>query len=173
VRLEASRTFSNKMRDYLKEKLMSLRHKWSLEKGYQRRSKLGKDDNEDLLAYSHNSLNRHKDYFCQLLNVHGVNDVRQTEKYTVEPFTLNLLLSRLRSLLNSWTDINHQVLIKFRQNWSKQEVVHYIPRPTNLLVVFGIRKNCHISGRDLHILLYLFIKTVLNWLVIIVGYSYY
>jgi hypothetical protein len=30
-------------------------------------------------------LNRWKNYFCQLLNVHGVNDVRQTEIYTAEP----------------------------------------------------------------------------------------
>jgi hypothetical protein len=29
--------------------------------------------------------NRWKNYFCQLLNVHGVNDVRQTEIHTAEP----------------------------------------------------------------------------------------
>jgi len=32
----------------------------------------------DILAYSHNILNRWKSYFCQLLNVPGVNYVRQT-----------------------------------------------------------------------------------------------
>jgi hypothetical protein len=26
-----------------------------------------------------------KNYFCELLNVHGVNDVRQTEIHTAEP----------------------------------------------------------------------------------------
>jgi len=31
-------------------------------------------------------LNRWKKYFCQLMNVHGVNDVRQTEMHTVMPF---------------------------------------------------------------------------------------
>jgi hypothetical protein len=54
-------------------------------KCYQPRINLGKDENGDLLAVSHNILNRWKNYFCQLLNVHGVNDVRQTEMQTVEP----------------------------------------------------------------------------------------
>jgi hypothetical protein len=38
-----------------------------------------KDENGDLLADSHNILNRGKDYFSQLLNVHNVSDVRQIE----------------------------------------------------------------------------------------------
>jgi hypothetical protein len=35
-----------------------------------------KDENGDLLADSHNILNRCKNYFAQLLNVHNVSDVR-------------------------------------------------------------------------------------------------
>jgi hypothetical protein len=45
---------------------------------------LVKDENDDL-ADSHSILNRWKNYFCQLLNVHVVNDVRQTDMHTVEP----------------------------------------------------------------------------------------
>jgi hypothetical protein len=44
-----------------------------------------KEENGDLLADSHSILNRWKNYFCRLLNVHGVNDVRQTEIHTAEP----------------------------------------------------------------------------------------
>jgi hypothetical protein len=33
----------------------------------------------------HNNLNRWKDYFCQLLNVHGEGGVRQIEIHTAEP----------------------------------------------------------------------------------------
>jgi hypothetical protein len=44
-----------------------------------------KDEFGDLLADSHSILNRWKNYFCQLLNVHGVNDVTQTEIHTAEP----------------------------------------------------------------------------------------
>jgi hypothetical protein len=34
----------------------------------------------------HNILNKWKKYFCQLLNVHAVGGVRQTEMRTAEPF---------------------------------------------------------------------------------------
>jgi hypothetical protein len=44
-----------------------------------------KDENGDLLADSHNILNRWKNYFSQLLNVHNVSDVRQIEVHTAEP----------------------------------------------------------------------------------------
>jgi hypothetical protein len=35
------------------------------------------DENFNLLADSNNIFNGLKNYFCQLLNVHGVNDVRK------------------------------------------------------------------------------------------------
>jgi hypothetical protein len=40
-----------------------------------------KDENGDLLADSHNILNKWKNYFSQLMNVHRVSDVRQIEIY--------------------------------------------------------------------------------------------
>jgi hypothetical protein len=55
-------------------------------KGYQPRSNLVKDERGDLLADPHKSLNRWKNYFCQLLNVQGAGGVRQTEMHTAEPF---------------------------------------------------------------------------------------
>jgi hypothetical protein len=54
-------------------------------KGYQPRSNFVKDEKGDLLADSHNILIRWKNYFSQLLNVHRVSDVRQTEVHTAEP----------------------------------------------------------------------------------------
>jgi hypothetical protein len=47
---------------------------------------LVKDERSDLLADPHKILNSWKNYFCQLLNVHGVGGVRQTEMHTAEPF---------------------------------------------------------------------------------------
>jgi hypothetical protein len=44
-----------------------------------------KDKNGDLLADSHNILNRWKNYFSQLLNVHNVSDVRLIEVHMAEP----------------------------------------------------------------------------------------
>jgi hypothetical protein len=48
----------------------------------QPRTNIVKEENGDLLADSHSILNRWKNYFCQLLNVRGVNDVRHTKTYS-------------------------------------------------------------------------------------------
>jgi hypothetical protein len=50
---------------------------------------LVKDEIGDLLTNSHNILNRWKNYSFQLLNVHGVNDVWQSEIYTVKILVLD------------------------------------------------------------------------------------
>jgi hypothetical protein len=44
-----------------------------------------KDEKGELHADSHNIVNRWKNYFSQLLNVHRVRDVRQIEIQTAEP----------------------------------------------------------------------------------------
>jgi hypothetical protein len=54
-------------------------------RSHQYRSNLVKDENGDLLADPHNVLNRWKNYFSQLLNVHRVSDVRQINIRTAEP----------------------------------------------------------------------------------------
>jgi hypothetical protein len=47
---------------------------------------LVKDERGDLLADPQKILSRWKNYFCQLLNVHGTGGVRQAEMHTAEPF---------------------------------------------------------------------------------------
>jgi hypothetical protein len=97
VRHEASRTFRTK-KGNLKNKINELetdsknknirdlyRGINEFKKGYQPRTDMVKEENGDLLADSHSILNRWKNYFCQLLNVHGFNDVRQTKIHTAEP----------------------------------------------------------------------------------------
>jgi uncharacterized protein YaaR (DUF327 family) len=86
VRREASRYFRNKKREYLKGKINELatnsknknirdlyRGINEFKRGYQPRNNLVKDENGDL-ADSHNVLNRWKNYFSQLLNMHNVSD---------------------------------------------------------------------------------------------------
>jgi hypothetical protein len=55
-------------------------------KGYPPRPTLVKDKRGNLLVEPHKILNNWKNYFCQLLNVHGAGGVRQTEMHTAEPF---------------------------------------------------------------------------------------
>jgi hypothetical protein len=54
-------------------------------KGYQPRSHTVKNEKGDLVADCHSILTRWRNYFSQLLNVHGDNDVKQTEVHTAEP----------------------------------------------------------------------------------------
>ena len=56
-----------------------------LKKGYQSRTNLVKDEKGDLVTNSHSILARWRNHFSQLLNAHGVSDVRLTELHTAEP----------------------------------------------------------------------------------------
>jgi len=98
VRHDASRHFRNKKNDHLKAKIEELETNSKIKnirslyrgindfkKGYQSRTYIVKDKKVDLIADSHSILARWGKYFSQLLNVHGINDIRQTEIHTAEP----------------------------------------------------------------------------------------
>jgi hypothetical protein len=53
---------------------------------YHPRTNLVKDERGDILPDPCKMLNRWKNYFCQLLNVHVAGGVRQTEMHAAEPF---------------------------------------------------------------------------------------
>jgi hypothetical protein len=76
------------------------------------------------------------------------------------------VLLRFESLLKSGKDLSHRDLIKFRQNWTKQDIMHFVLRSTNLLIMFGIRKNSHSSGRSQS--LYFFIKRTIKLTVVFI-----
>jgi hypothetical protein len=59
-------------------------------KGYKPKMNSIKDENGDLFAGSHIILHRWKNYFCQILDVRGVNNIRQTEIHTAEPLVPEL-----------------------------------------------------------------------------------
>jgi hypothetical protein len=54
-------------------------------RGYHPRTNIVKDKKGGLATDSHSALVKWRKHFSQLLNVHGVNDVRQTEIHTAEP----------------------------------------------------------------------------------------
>ena len=70
-------------------------------KGYQPRAIIVKDEKGDLVADFHSIMARWKKYFSQLLNVHGVNNVRQAEIHTTEPLVPEPSALRLSWLLKS------------------------------------------------------------------------
>jgi len=98
VRREANRHFRNKKKAYLKDKFEELETNSKIKnirvlyrgiidfmKGYQPRTNTVKDEKGHLVAESHSILARWRNHLSQLLNVHGVNVLRQTEKHTEEP----------------------------------------------------------------------------------------
>jgi len=52
---------------------------------YQPRTNIVKDEMCDLVTDCHSVLIRWRNRFSQLFNVHGINNARQTDIYTVEP----------------------------------------------------------------------------------------
>jgi len=95
VRRDASRHFGNKKKAYLKGKIEELetdskinnisdlyRGINDVKKGYQPRTGIVKDEEGDMVADSHSIMARWRNYFSQILNVHGVIKGRQAEIHT-------------------------------------------------------------------------------------------
>ena len=117
VRCEASRHFRKKKKEYLKAKIDKLetnsKTKYisnlyrginDLKKGYHPRTKIVRNEKGDFVTDFHSNFPRCRNHFSQLLNVHGVNDVRQTETHTAEPlvpepsaFEVELAIGKLKS----------------------------------------------------------------------------
>jgi hypothetical protein len=145
VRREASRHCRNKEREYLKDKINELgtysknknirdlyRIINEFKKVYQPRTNLVKDERGDLLADPHKILNNWKNYFCQLLNVHGAGAVRQTEMHTAEPFVPEPSALEAEVATGNLKGIKLQVLIRFQENRFEQKGKHCVRRSINL-----------------------------------------
>jgi hypothetical protein len=70
-----------------------------------------KDENGDLLADSHNILNRWKNCFSQLLNVHRASAVKQIEIHTAQlsvpdpsPFEVEIVIAKLKRFKSPGSD---------------------------------------------------------------------
>jgi hypothetical protein len=96
LRRETNRTFTNKKRESVKGKIninINININFTdlyrgineFKKGYQPEINIIKDENGNLIADPQNVLNRWKNFFNQVPNVHGVHDVRQMDKHTAEP----------------------------------------------------------------------------------------
>jgi len=76
-------------------------------KGYQPRTNIMKDDKGDLVADSHSILAKWRNYFSQILNVHGVNDVRQPEIHTTEALVPEPSASEVELAIEKLKVTNH------------------------------------------------------------------
>jgi hypothetical protein len=87
---------------------------------YQLRNILVKDDNGDLLADTHNILNRRRSCFSQLLNVH-VSDIRQIEVHTAERSVLGPCRLEAEIAIANLSG-SDQILAKIMQR--RDEILH-------------------------------------------------
>jgi len=160
VRHDASRHFRNKKKAYLKAKIEELETNSKIKnirdlyrgindfmKGYKPRTNIVKDDEGDLVADSHSILARWRNHFSQILNIHGVNNVRQTEIHTAEPLVpepstseVELAIEKLKSHKSPGID---QIPAEFIKAGIRQFAVRFI----NVLFLFGTRRNCLRNGR--------------------------
>jgi hypothetical protein len=114
---------------------------------------LVKDENDDLPADSQNILNKWKNYSCQILKVHGVNNVRQTEIHTAEP-----LGHELRSFDVEITTEKSPGTDHIPGGFIQEGDETYILRSTNSLVSIWSKEELSKQWKSL--LLYLFIRRV-------------
>jgi len=182
VGLEASRHFRNKKKEYLKAKIDEIETNSKINnirdlcrgisdfKGYRPRPNIVMNEKGDLVAVCHSVLARWRNHFSQLLNIHGVNDVRQTEIHTTEPpvpepsvFEVELAIEKLKRHKSPSIDQIPAESIKAR-------VEQFIIRSVNLIILFGVRRNCLKSGRSQS--LYLVIRRGIKQIVVTIE-AYY
>jgi hypothetical protein len=132
LRRETSGIFRNKKREHLKGKINELetnnknrnirdlyRGINEFKKGYQHRINIIKDENGNLVVVPQNVFNAWKNFFNQVLNVHGVHDVRQMDIHTAEPLVpdpslveVEIAIGKLKSYKSPGTDQFPAELIK-------------------------------------------------------------
>ena len=95
--------------------------------GYQPRTNIVKDETDDLVTGSYSILARWREYFSQLLNVHGVQDVRQKATHTAETlvpepsvFEFDLVIEKIKSHTSPGVDQVPAELIK-----EEGRTIHY------------------------------------------------
>jgi len=123
-----------------------------------------KNEKGDLVTDSHSIMAWWMNHFSQLLDLRGINDVRQKEIRTAEPlapepsiFEREMANVKLKIYKSQGTD---QIPIERIKVWCKQ----FALRSINLLILLGIRRNCLRRSRSL----YLFIIRAIKYIVVFI-----
>jgi len=114
--------------------------------GYKPTTDRVKNDKGNQVLHTHRILSRWRNHFSQLLNIRGINVVRDWKTYS-------RATSAWAQCLWIWnvcwkdnkTQLTH-VLIKFQQNWLKWEIGQLFLISINSLILPGIWRNCPSSG---------------------------
>ena len=88
----------------------------NFKKGYQPRTNIVKDERGDFVVDSHSISVRCRKHFSQILNIHGVNGVRQTEIHTAGPLVPEPSAFEAELAIEELKVTDHQDLIKSQRN---------------------------------------------------------
>ena len=94
------------------------------------------------------SVARWRNHFSQLLNVHGVDDVRQTEMHTAEPQVLEPNVLEGEMPVKKQKRHKSPGIDQIPSEFIKAGVRHFTLRAINLLIIFGVRRNYLMRGRS-------------------------
>jgi hypothetical protein len=119
----------------------------NFKKGYPPRTNIVKDEKGDFVTDCHSILARWRNHFSQLFNVHGVNDVRQTEIHTAEPLVPKPNANELEMAIESPRRHKSPGIAQIPAELIKRGVELFPLRTINLLIPSGIKRNCLRSGR--------------------------
>jgi hypothetical protein len=89
---------------------------FDVKKGYQPRTRIVKDEKGDLVADSHIIMVRWRNYFSQILNLHGVSDVRQAKIHTAEQLVPEPGALEVELAIEKLKSHKSPALIKYLQN---------------------------------------------------------
>jgi hypothetical protein len=89
-------------------------------------------------------LSRWRKHFSLLFNVNGIRELRQTEMHATEPLVPELVEMPIEKLKGCKSPGVDQV----QENRLRQGVEKYALRFINLLILFGIKRNCLRSGKS-------------------------
>jgi len=86
--------------------------------------------------------------FSQLFNVHGVKDGGQAEIHTAEPLVPEPIAAEVELAIDKLKSKKSPVSDQITAELIKAGVEQFIWRFINLLLLFGIRRNCLKGGRN-------------------------
>jgi hypothetical protein len=137
----------------------------NFKKGCQPRTNIVKNEKVDLVTDCHSILARWKNHFSQVLDIHGVNHVRQTEIHKAEPlvpepsaFDVEMAVEKLKrhkspgtneipaELIKAWgRTIRNEIHELINSIWSKQELPEDWKRSISILIYKkGDKRDCSI-----------------------------
>jgi hypothetical protein len=82
---------------------------------------------------------RLKNHFYPLLNVRGINDVRQTETHVSESAVRNSNALKVKTIIESAESAKSLVDLEFREKLSTQKMKYYFLRIIKVSFLFGMQ----------------------------------